>query len=393
MPDIPIGNQVFDLVFHPKQDFVYVGTVAGEIKGFSYDAEGEYQEKLSIRPTMRSCRGLDMSVDASKLYSVGKDKIFHILDAETGKTVEQRANAHESSINRIATLNEHTIVTGDDEGVIKFWDPRKPEAIRSFEHHFDFISDFHYLPVKKQLITTSGDATVSVIDIRSNKKDPLAHSEDQEDELLSIVPIKKASRFVVGTQLGTLLVFNQAKGWADSVDRVPGHPSSVEALCPFPGADNVILTGSSDGMIRALQLYPTKLLGVIADHGEFPIERLKLDRESRWLGSVSHDNILKMTDVKDALEESDGEGEEEGKGKGVDLDAEDALDKDSSDDEAQNEGEEAEEKESDSGSDSEDEPVKESKKRKKKKNPDPLGTKKKKNPLEGTGDPSFFAGL
>ena len=65
-------------------------------------------------------------------------------------------------------------------------------------------------------------------------------------------------------------------------------------------------------MIRALQLYPTKLLGVIADHGEFPIERLKLDRSQRWLGSASHDEVLKLTDVKDALEESDDEA---GKGK------------------------------------------------------------------------------
>lgn len=38
--------------------------------------------------------------------------------------------------------------------------------------------------------SSSGDGTLSVIDIRSNKTEPFAHSEDQEDELLSIVPIK-----------------------------------------------------------------------------------------------------------------------------------------------------------------------------------------------------------
>ena len=36
----------------------------------------------------------------------------------------------------------------------------------------------------------SGDGTLSVMDIRSKKPDPVAHSEDQEDELLSIVAIK-----------------------------------------------------------------------------------------------------------------------------------------------------------------------------------------------------------
>lgn len=36
----------------------------------------------------------------------------------------------------------------------------------------------------------SGDGTLSVMDIRSKKSDLVAQSEDQEDELLSIVSIK-----------------------------------------------------------------------------------------------------------------------------------------------------------------------------------------------------------
>lgn len=84
----------------------------------------------------------------------------------------------------------------------------------------------------------SGDGTLSVMDVRSNKEEPLAQSEDQEDELLSIVPIKGSAlavvihrgltmfcsntKFVVGTQLGILSIFNQSKGWGDCVDRIPG---------------------------------------------------------------------------------------------------------------------------------------------------------------------------
>lgn len=40
------------------------------------------------------------------------------------------------------------------------------------------------------LETYSGDGTLSVLDVRSNKTAPLAQSEDQEDELLSAVAIK-----------------------------------------------------------------------------------------------------------------------------------------------------------------------------------------------------------
>jgi len=204
--------------------------------------------------------------------------------------------------------------TGDDEGVIKLWDTRTPnaEAIRAYTHHFDFISDFLWLEDKKHLVATSGDGTVSVIDVRSSKTVPYAQSENQEDELLSIAPIKGNTKAVVGTQTGILSVFNRSSGWGDCVDRIPGHPYSIDALVPL--TSDVIATGSSDGLIRVVQILPSKLLGVIADHGSFPVERLKTDRHGKWLGSASHDDILKMTDISDALEDSDGEDEGEGEG-------------------------------------------------------------------------------
>lgn len=119
----------------------------------------------------------------------------------------------------------------------------------------------------------SGDGTLSVMDIRSKKPEPVAQSEDQEDELLSIAAIKgyvdrlpflrgrlvarnlrkwrsfrctrasacrvdftcllpsffdiltenfSGSKIVVGTQLGILSIFNRSSGWGDCVDRIPG---------------------------------------------------------------------------------------------------------------------------------------------------------------------------
>lgn len=58
--------------------------------------------------------------------------------------------------------------------------------------------------------------------MRSQKTTPIAQSEDQEDELLSIVPIRGGEKTVVGTQQGILSIFNRSSGWGDCVDRVPG---------------------------------------------------------------------------------------------------------------------------------------------------------------------------
>jgi hypothetical protein len=128
------------------------------------------------------------------------------------------------------------------------------------------------------------------------------------------------------------------------------HPLSVDALCNIPDvpgvdAPSTVLTGSSDGFVRAVQILPTKLLGVVADHGEFPIERIAvgegvgqsdemgsdagrsdrkvkpsvdadseaeseeaLSRPKRWwVGSVGHDDTLRMTDLEGFFRETAAE--------------------------------------------------------------------------------------
>ncbi|KAF8752136.1 WD40 repeat-like protein [Rhizoctonia solani] len=304
MPDVDLGTQVFDLIFNPKHDIVYAGLLSGHVKAFLYDNDGSCTPKFDIRPTKKTIRSLATDSEGQELYSVSKDRSIHVIDTSTGKVVREQARTHESAINRVTHFMS-MLATGDDSGVVKLWDPRQLSPIRSYAHHFDYISDFLWLQDKKQLAITSGDGTLSIIDVRSSKVEPFAHSEDQEDELLSIVSIKDGKKVAVGTQTGIISIWNRSSGWGDCVDRLKGHPHSVDALAAL--SEDVIVTGSSDGLVRVVQVLPNKLLGVIADHGTFPIERLRTDRNGAWLGSASHDNILKMTDVRDALVDSDEE--------------------------------------------------------------------------------------
>ncbi|KAJ8585344.1 WD40 repeat-like protein [Rhizopogon salebrosus TDB-379] len=313
MPDIPVGSQIFDLAFHPTLPTVYTGLLNGKVKAFRYDEQGQHEESFAIRPSKRSCRCLDTSEDGSRLWAAGKAKAIFTIDTVTGTVIQARKDAHDSPVNRLKRLMPQMLSTGDDDGVIKLWDPRKSDPIRSYNHHFDFISDFLWLDDKKHLISTSGDGTLSVIDVRGKKPEPVAQSEDQEDELLSVVSIRSGSKVIVGTQMGILSVFNRSQGWGDCVDRVPGHPQSIDALCTlpssYPSSHSTILTGSSDGLLRAVQLFPTKLLGVVADHGSFPIERIAVDLggEGKWVGSAGHDDTLKMTDLRAVFEDEEGD--------------------------------------------------------------------------------------
>ncbi|KAI0767415.1 WD40-repeat-containing domain protein [Fomes fomentarius] len=417
MPDIPVGAQVFDLTFHPDQPLVLAGLLTGHIKSFAYDEQGNYEEKFSVRPSKKSCRTLAFSADGAQVWAAGKAKAIHTIDVGTGEVVETRSAAHDAPVNRMKRVLPNLWASGDDDGVIKLWDPRKQDAVRKYTHHFDFISDFMWLGDKKQLVATSGDGTLSVMDIRSKKIEPVAQSEDQEDELLSILPIKGGQKIVIGTQLGILSIFNRKSGWGDCVDRIPGHPQSIDALCAipsrYPNAQSTVLTGSSDGILRAVQLFPTKMLGVVTDHGEFPIERIAVDMggEGRWVGSVGHEEVLKLTDLQEVFEDG-GEGSDDGED---DSDAEAAAEEEDGRDSAQEgeqgatevagpstsileEGGDDDEKDNSdvekAESSDDEEPSPEPKKRKRKKEKESLlAGRRKKGRNEVEAEPAFFADL
>lgn len=116
----------------------------------------------------------------------------------------------------------------------------------------------------------------------------------------------------------------------------------------MPGVDtqSTILTGSSDGLVRAVKILPTKLHGVVADHGDWPIERIAVgvglsritiddseemgkDGETTkigslnsnqdedlphphtrwWVGSVGHDEVFRLTDLGEFFHDKKDEGE------------------------------------------------------------------------------------
>jgi hypothetical protein len=74
-----------------------------------------------------------------------------------------------------------------------------------------------------------------------------------------------------------------------------------------------VLSGSSDGLVRVVELYPTKLLGTLADHGEFPVERVRVDEggQGRWVASVGHEEVIRMTDLRDVFEDEKDEEDAE----------------------------------------------------------------------------------
>jgi WD40 repeat protein len=250
------------------------------------------------------------------------------------------------------------IVTGDDEGVIRIWDVRAcanasssnssamafqncmslpSGCISSFHEHSDIISTFQTDASCNTLLAASSDGVLSVIDLRKSggdgnkaviKSKPetevepmklhpdtrqgpfriLRKSDAQDDELLSMCLMKNGKKVVCGTQQGVLNFWSWGT-WGDISDRFPGHPQSIDALLKID--EDTLLSGSSDGVIRILQVQPDRLLGVLGDHEGFPVEKLNFGAGKKVIGSMSHDCYIRLWDASIFYDDDDGDDEEE----------------------------------------------------------------------------------
>ncbi|RLN46652.1 hypothetical protein BBJ28_00009280, partial [Nothophytophthora sp. Chile5] len=209
------------------------------------------------------------------------------------------------AVNRLHELSANVIASGDDQGCIKIWDTRQHRCLSEFKEHTDYISGFATNPAQDHLLATSGDGRLSAYDLRKNVL--AGKSDELDDELLSVSVIKNGKKIVCGSQDGVLVIFSWGT-WGDMSDRFPGHPDSVEAILKVD--EDTILTGSSDGIVRVVQLHPNKLLGLIGDHEDFPVETLKFSHDKKIIGSVSHTNKVHFWDVGYLFEEDDGEDED-----------------------------------------------------------------------------------
>jgi hypothetical protein len=71
--------------------------------------------------------------------------------------------------------------------------------------------------------------------------------------------------------------------------------------------EDTIVTGSSDGMLRVVSVMPNKLLGLIGEHGDFPIESICMSYNKSLLASASHDNLVKFWSIDYLFDADDAE--------------------------------------------------------------------------------------
>ncbi|KAH8045190.1 hypothetical protein JL722_14341 [Aureococcus anophagefferens] len=190
------------------------------------------------------------------------------------------------------------VAVGDDAGTVALYDARLragdgAAGVLERLRREDYVADLAC--AADHLFSAGADGRLGVCDPRRNLRQ-LRVSDPQDDELLSVEVMKRGSKVVCGTTTGPLVVYSWGR-WGDSSDRIVGHPESVDVLLRVD--DDVLLSGSSDGVLRVARVMPgLELLGVLGDHGGFPIERLDFSADRALVLSLSHDDVVRFFDAR-----------------------------------------------------------------------------------------------
>lgn len=107
---------------------------------------------------------------------------------------------------------------------------------------------------------------MGVYDIRKPSKYKLyALSDNIEDEIYSMKIVKNGQKVACGTSEGPIVLFDW-DWFGDYKDRIMGHPGAVNTLAKLD--ENFLISGSEDGLIRNICLYPNYIKSMIIDKSE-----------------------------------------------------------------------------------------------------------------------------
>ncbi|XP_066157402.1 WD repeat-containing protein 55 homolog [Euwallacea fornicatus] len=292
-PQIICEDFITDLCFHPHHDLLAVASIVGDVVFYKYgNEENVLQSTLELH--MKACRDIEFSLDGKLLLSTSKDKSIMISDFDSCKLLRFYENSHDSPVYCLTVIDENLFATGDEDGRVKLWDLREKgdKQIYQTRKNEDYISDIVCDSAHKYLLCSSGDGSLTTIDLQ--KRGIFMQSEELDDELTCLGLFRSETKLIAGSTQGKLFFFNWNEFGLNS-DAFPSNKAAINTLIPI--TENIVVTACEDGNLRATHLFPHRHLGIVGQH-DMGVECLDICNNGTFIASSGHNNEIKFWNIQ-----------------------------------------------------------------------------------------------
>jgi len=289
------------LASHPRNaSLTALGFVDGVVK--IVDHASGLKDRITMQNEQDSLTCIAFTQDGISLATGSRQqKSLKICSFETGKIILTRDDFTDG-LQSVYSYDENLLAVSDCKKSFEILDLRQPltEPVFKNSDHADYISSFLGQPSKNRLFSFGSAGQLAAWDLRNMKL--WAASEEIEDELVCGALLKHGNRLLVGCESSQIAVF-KTEHYTTPCHCIPGHPDSIDQMISFD--EDTVITGCGDGFIRMITCEPTKMLGIVGNHGDFPILDMALSSDKRWLLSTSFDDVVKVWDLQEEKEQQE----------------------------------------------------------------------------------------
>lgn len=292
-PNINCDDHVVDICFHPNENLLAVASITGDVLLYKYtNNENILIDTYELH--LRACRDIEFDNEGKVLFSTAKDKAIMLTDVATGKLIKCYEDSHDVPVYCIKVIDENLLASGDDDGIIKLWDIREKcdKSILMVKKNEDYISDIITNDEKKYLLCSSGDGSLTTIDL-VNRQYKL-QSEEYDEELTCLGLFRSETKLLAGSSNGKMFLFNWNEFGLHS-DEFPGPKTAINNMIPI--TENIVVTACEDGVLRATHLFPHRHLGIVGQH-DLSVECVDICSNGTFIASSSHNNDIKFWNIQ-----------------------------------------------------------------------------------------------